>query len=196
MHLRGRRTRCGSAARRARGALRARDDLRLLFASEQPTRLGNARYGSPARPFTGYARLVEAPGKATILVADDEPMLLRLVERILTVNGFRVFTASDGEKAVAQLQAAEDTAPVQAVVLDLAMPPEGGAKALDRLLALRPQLGVVVTSGVQPEPGLRALLEARGGVFLQKPFAPDALLHAVENALAARPAGSSGPDVV
>lgn len=139
---------------------------------------------------------MEAPGKATILVADDETMLLRLVERILTVNGFRVFTASDGEKAVAQLQAAEDTAPVQAVVLDLAMPPEGGAKALDRLLALRPQLGVVVTSGVQPEPGLRALLEARGGVFLQKPFAPDALLHAVENALAARPAGSSGPDVV
>lgn len=129
---------------------------------------------------------MEVPGKAAVLVADDEPMLLRLVQRILSSHGWTVIVAPDGDAARDQLLASEATAPVQAVVLDIAMPPDGGAAIMERLLALRPDLGVVLTSGVAPPTELRARLDAHGGVFLQKPFGPDALLHAVEKALGGR----------
>jgi len=129
---------------------------------------------------------VEVPGNAAVLVADDEPMLLRLVQRILSAHGWTVIAAADGDEARERLLAAEASAPVQAIVLDVAMPPDGGAAAMERLLALRPDLGVVLTSGVSPPAELRARLDAHGGIFLQKPFGPDALLHAVEQALCGR----------
>lgn len=132
------------------------------------------------------------PGKATVLVVDDEPMLLRLMQRILSHQGWSVTVAADGDEARERLLAAEATAPIHAVVLDLAMPPDGGAAILERLLTFRPDLGVVLTSGVALPFALRARLDAQGGVFLQKPFAPDALQHALEKALAGRlPAGAA-----
>lgn len=128
-----------------------------------------------------------SPENAAILVADDEPMLLRLVQRILSVHGWTVVTAANGDEAHQQLVAAEATdAPVQAVILDVAMPPDGGVATLERLLALRPDLGVVLTSGAAPSSDLRARLGAHGGIFLQKPFGPEMLVHALKNALGER----------
>jgi DNA-binding NtrC family response regulator len=67
------------------------------------------------------------------------------------------------------------------------------------MLARRPDLGVIVISGVSPNPSLRELLTKWGGVFLAKPFAPDELVQAVEGALKAsasrRPRSPSGSGV-
>ena len=111
-------------------------------------------------------------GGRGILVADDEPLLRRLIDRVLRERGFEVTAAPSGER-------------LAVVVVDVGMPPHGGAVALEAMLARRPDLGVIVISGVSPNPALRELLRTWGGVFLSKPFAPDELVRAVNDALEA-----------
>lgn len=125
---------------------------------------------------------VEDRGRGGVIVADDEPLVRRLTSRVLENAGFQVVAVADGDAA---LQASErDEKGIRAVVLDLRMPPRGGAATLAELLRRRPGLGVVLTSGVAPEPAVSALLAQHKGVFLHKPFAPAALVRAVEQVLA------------
>ncbi len=70
------------------------------------------------------------------------------------------------------------------MILDLSLPPAGGGALLERMIAARPELGVVMVSGLAPEPALRERLASLGGVFVAKPFAPKALIAALETALA------------
>lgn len=114
-----------------------------------------------------------APAGPAVLIADDEPMLRRLMKRVLESNGFRVVTAADGDEALAAL--ANDPVGIGVVVIDLVMPPLGGLETLTRMQKIRPDVGIVFTSGLPPEPAVDALVARHRAVFLQKPFAPDAL---------------------
>jgi DNA-binding NtrC family response regulator len=125
----------------------------------------------------------ESGGKG-VLVADDEPLLRRLIDRVLRSRGFEVTAVGDGRAAVECITAPGGERLAVALV-DVGMPPEGGAAALEVILARRPDLGVIVTSGISPDLALRELLRTWGGVFLAKPFAPDDLVRAVEEALEA-----------
>lgn len=121
-----------------------------------------------------------------MLVADDEPLLQRLVQRILAGAGYPVAVAGDGDAAVRCVEQGADGRRIEAVVLDVAMPPCGGDDALARIVALRPDVGIVVTSGAALAPGLRAALDRHEGVFLQKPFAAEALIGAIGESLRRR----------
>ncbi len=63
------------------------------------------------------------------------------------------------------------------------MPPDGAPEVLRRMLARRPDLGVVFTSGLPLEPAVEALLAAQQGVFLLKPFSPLLLQSTVADLL-------------
>ncbi len=115
-----------------------------------------------------------------VLVADDEPLLRRLMVRVLESDGLKVMAVENGDDAVRAC--ADSASSIAVIVLDVTMP-GGGAEGLARVLKARPGLGVVVTSGAAPEAALRERLSAAGGHFLQKPFAPDALRRAVRDAL-------------
>lgn len=114
---------------------------------------------------------------ATILVADDEAILQRLLRRVLERAGFGVVVVGDGDAALAAVAA--DPGRFAALVLDVTMPPHGGEATLERMLELRPDLPVVLVSGAEMGRSLAERLHACGGRFLPKPFAPDALLDAV-----------------
>lgn len=117
-----------------------------------------------------------------VLIADDDDLLRRLMQRVLEAGGMRVLTASDGDAAHAVLAAAP--ADVAVVVLDLVMPPHAGAATVQRLLAARPGVGLVLTSGLPPDAAVSELLARHDGVFLRKPFAPQDLRAAVGDLLA------------
>ncbi|HTF32995.1 MAG TPA: response regulator [Myxococcota bacterium] len=123
-------------------------------------------------------------GARGVLVADDEPLLRRLIDRVLRGRGFEVTAVGDGDAAIACITA-PGSEKLAVAVVDVGMPPRGGAAALEAILAQRPDLGVIMISGVSPDLALRELLSTWGGVFLAKPFAPDALVRAVEDALGA-----------
>ena len=122
-------------------------------------------------------------GARGVLVADDEPLLRRLIDRVLRGRGFEVTAVGDGDAAI-ECVTAPGGERLAVAVVDVGMPPHGGAAALETILAERPDLGVIVISGVSPDPALRELLTRWGGVFLAKPFAPDELVRAVDDALA------------
>ena len=121
------------------------------------------------------------PGSPSILVADDEPQLLRVLVRVLERNGYPVVAAADGDEAQRLFEAAPDE--VNVVVLDAAIDPHGSEAVLEQVVKLRPRVGVVVISGAALTDTMRKLILDNDGIFLRKPFPLQELLRAVEDSL-------------
>jgi CheY-like chemotaxis protein len=122
-----------------------------------------------------------------VLVVDDDPATLSLVERILA--DYRVSTARDGSEALAILCGAR---PVDLLITDFLMPVMTGSELVSQARAMRPDLSVLVITGhgqtlSTAEPGWWGV-EAH----VAKPFQRDVLLSAVERLIGpARPGGTS-----
>jgi PAS domain S-box-containing protein len=116
-------------------------------------------------------------GDELVLVADDEPVVRRLVRTTLERHGYRVLEAGDGDEALALASAHE----VAAAVLDLSMPRRGGREALAAMRARRPGLPAVLMSGRLTGEDVGTARERL--VVLPKPFRPAELARAIRDAL-------------
>lgn len=118
--------------------------------------------------------------KAHVLIADDDPVIVRLLELNFRLAGFRVSTATRGDLAV---ERAVEVAP-DAIVLDVSMPGIDGYEACRRL---RNEHGmhvpiVLLTAHTPEEDSSRA--DALGvAAYMTKPFDPEALVAVVRSAL-------------
>jgi CheY-like chemotaxis protein len=121
-------------------------------------------------------------GAETILVVDDERMILEVTAETLRRLGYRTLTARNGQEAV-EIATTHD-GPIHLVLLDMSMPVMGGADAFPRIKALRPNTRVIVCTGFEQELVSSHLLDA-GGVnsFLLKPFRLSALAHEIRKVL-------------
>ena len=118
-------------------------------------------------------------GTATVLVVDDENLLLTMAETILSDFGYKVLTANNGQKALHVL--GENTHKVDLIVTDLVMPGMGGRELIERIRQSGLNIPVMCTSGyVLPEDK-----QASAG-YLQKPFTSSELLIKVKAALEAQ----------
>jgi CheY-like chemotaxis protein len=124
-----------------------------------------------------------APGRGTILLVDDEPMLLNLGRTVLQKVGYKVLLASDGEQAVDLYRRAG--AEIDLVILDRTMPRLSGRDTLRLMLQLNPQVRVLIASGYAVD---QLSAEEREHVrgFLAKPYSPDELVEAVRSVLEAK----------
>ena len=116
----------------------------------------------------------------TVLLAEDEEGVRALAFEFLTAAGYRVFVASDGQKA---LEIAETLGePIHVLVTDVVMPKMRGPELAKRMRNTRPDLKVVFMSGYleQNEGGEDFTGSA---TFLQKPFSKDVLVRQVGAAL-------------
>jgi two-component system response regulator GlrR len=118
--------------------------------------------------------------RTNILVVDDDPDLLRLMQIRLTAAGYTVSTAESGERALAQASVDRP----QLVVTDLRMGGMDGMALFEALRAGHPTMPVIILTahGTIPD----AVAAVQRGVFgyLTKPFDPKALLTEVGRALA------------
>jgi CheY-like chemotaxis protein len=108
------------------------------------------------------------PGGGRVLLADDEQTLREVGQRMLEQVGYVVETARNGEEALAKVLAAGE--PFDLVILDWNMPRMGGREACRAIRALRPDLRVILASGLAetaPPDELRA--DGFIGV-VQKPY--------------------------
>ena len=71
------------------------------------------------------------------------------------------------------------------MLLDVVLPPRGGAEVLDEVLERRPGLPFLLISGEQIDDALRQRVEGTKGRFIRKPFHPDAVLEAIGEATSA-----------
>ena len=119
----------------------------------------------------------ELHGTGTILVVDDEALMLTMADAILSDFGYRVLTASNGQKALQIL--AQPEPEIDLVITDLVMPGLGGRELLERIRQLGFVMPLVAMSGyVLPED------KQEQSTYLQKPFTSTDLLRKVRAALA------------
>lgn len=120
-------------------------------------------------------------GEETILLADDEELLRDIGKEILEEFGYTMVTAPDGETAL-QLYA-ERKQEISLVILDLMMPGMGGKQCLEQLLAMAPDVKVVIASGYSVNGHTKAALEAGAKGFIKKPFELKQMLKVVREVL-------------
>ena len=126
------------------------------------------------RPFAWH-------GVGEVLLADDEPTVRHVAARALQRLGFTVTPCANGREAVDIFGA--EPARWKLVVLDLTMPVMAGDEALERILAMRPEVAALLYSGYSEE-DVRDRFGSLGRVaFLPKPFTVRALSEAVRAVL-------------
>jgi len=120
-------------------------------------------------------------GKGRILLMDDEDLIRDLAGAMLSVLGYEVELAGDGDEAVELFQVAIDSSrPFDAVILDLTVPGGMGAKeAIQRLREIDPSVKAMVSSGYSNDP-IMADYESHGfnGV-VAKPYTPEEMSDAL-----------------
>ncbi len=116
--------------------------------------------------------------KTTILVADDDPQLLRLMTRNLQLEGYEVLAASDGQQALEQIEASTP----DLVLLDVMMPRLDGFSVCQRVREFSAVPIIIVTARGQDLDKVRGL-DLGADDYLTKPFNVDELLARVRAVL-------------
>jgi signal transduction histidine kinase len=116
-------------------------------------------------------------GTQTILMVDDEDLLLTMGHTILSAYGYRVLTANSGQKAL-DILSHSDT-PVDLVITDLVMPAMSGRELAEHIHQISPTTLILCTSGY-----VRPSNHEEESTYLQKPFTSQDLLIKVKTTLA------------
>jgi len=110
----------------------------------------------------------EAPSSLAVLLVDDEPVVLDLLEDLLSDSGFLVSRADNGAQALEMLAARA----FDAMLIDLKMPDMDGRRLYHAVCERRPSMAsrIVFTTGDLDRPDLMTFLDDTGAVLLRKPF--------------------------
>jgi len=119
-----------------------------------------------------------AGAKTRVLIVDDDPSVRNFLQMLLEVEGYEVFSAMDGNDALA----VQREHPAAVVVIDIFMPHAEGIETIVKLREEFPQAGIIVMSGGGVRSGVDYLAVARelgAARALKKPFGPQELIDAV-----------------
>jgi len=138
----------------------------------------------PAAVITKPEPQLEAPlGHETILLVDDERVILDVASRILKQLGYGVLLAREGQEALRLF--AERRQEIALVILDMVMPRLNGREVFRRLKEIDPQVRVLLSSGYSADGDAQAILNEGVIGFVQKPYLVNDLAQAVKRALQA-----------
>ncbi len=130
---------------------------------------------------TGAPARMERGGGEAILLVDDEKMVLQMAAMALRAYGHEVIEAENGEAALALW--AKEGCRVRLLLTDMVMPGMTGQELARRLLAEKPELRVIYSSGNCDSRLMRELHLEEGRNFVGKPYSIGALAGAVRRAL-------------
>ena len=125
-------------------------------------------------PYAGEAPAAPVSESRTVLLVDDDPLVLRVAERVLRRAGWTVLTAGSAEDALEILNGA----PCDLLISDVAMPGMDGVALARLALAHRPELPVILTSGYERGANDETFPGANV-TFLTKPYGQEELLDEV-----------------
>ena len=107
-------------------------------------------------------------GQETVLLVDDEDMIIDVGTRMLRKLGYQVFTARDGKEAIRIFTKHQDK--IDLIVLDMIMPQMGGGETFDRIKKIKPDVKVLLSSGFSINGQASEILNRGCNSFIQKPF--------------------------
>jgi PAS domain S-box-containing protein len=107
-------------------------------------------------------------GTGTVLLVDDEEMIVAVGQAMLQKLGYHVITANSGKEAINLLE--NMGGKVDLVILDMIMPGMDGGKTFDRIREIQPQMRVLLSSGYALNGQANAILNRGCNGFIQKPY--------------------------
>jgi CheY-like chemotaxis protein len=123
-------------------------------------------------------------GAPSVLIVEDEPLLLMLAAETMRDAGYDVFEAGEGKSALSIL---ETNPGIDLLLSDIKMPGMNGYQLAEAGLALRPNLKVLLMTGYAQDPVPRQMTDA-GVRVLYKPFDIDQLPSVAGEILSRKPA--------
>jgi len=123
---------------------------------------------------------IHNPAKGKVLIVDDAPDTLEIIQKLLRFEGYDVITASTGEEGVGKV---EEEKP-EVVLMDISLPGIDGTEALKRIRKVDPlQCVIMLTAFATLDNAVQALKEGASD-FVKKPFENEHLIHIVNQCLA------------
>lgn len=107
-------------------------------------------------------------GEATVLLVDDEQMIIEVGQELLASLGYSVLTALGGKEAIDTYNKHKDD--IDLVILDMIMPDISGGETYDRLKEINPAIKVLLSSGYSINGRAVEILNRGCSGFIQKPF--------------------------
>ncbi len=120
-------------------------------------------------------------GHETILLVDDENMIIDVEKQMLEMMGYKVLTAKSGKEAIVIYKQNMDK--IDMVVLDMIMPDIGGSEVYDGLKKINPEIKVLLSSGYSIDGLATEILNQGCNGFIQKPFSINKLSHKLRKIL-------------
>jgi DNA-binding NtrC family response regulator len=122
-----------------------------------------------------------AQGRHTILIVEDELLMLRLLENFFAQHGYHVLVAADGEQAIEIYRWYRRR--IDAVLLDIRLPKITGEEVLRRMKEENAAVKVVIASGYLDADIKNQTAFAGVKHFVNKPYVLDELLEVFQNVI-------------
>ena len=120
-------------------------------------------------------------GAETILLVDDEEMIIKIGKTMLEKLGYKVMIAKGGQEAIDLYRQTPDQ--IDIVILDMVMPDKSGGETYNRLKEVSPNVKVLLSSGYSADGQAKKILKRGCDGFIQKPFTIKALSQKVRDVL-------------
>jgi CheY-like chemotaxis protein len=130
-------------------------------------------------------------GTETILVAEDDKDLRRLIRMVLSEKGYSLIEAVDGDDAVEKFR--ERRNGIHLLLFDVIMPNKNGKEAYDEIRAMQPDIKVLFTSAYPVEIVQKRGILEEGMPFISKPVAPPLLMKTIRDILDGKASGEAKP---
>ncbi len=122
-------------------------------------------------------------GSGTILIVEDEELVMLSSKIMLEKCGYRVLTASDGNNALLRFR--ENIDAIDLVLIDLFMPGLSGEQVVEFMIMLKPGLRVIYASGYSMDEAWLNSAAEKGYFFIMKPYVISELSSLLNAALPA-----------
>ena len=120
-------------------------------------------------------------GDETILIVDDEQVIVEITSQILEAFGYTTLKAFNGLEAVEIVRS--NQCKIDLIMLDLKMPVMSGVEAFHLIKKMKPNLKIIICSGYELNAAAKELVHYNMDMFLRKPFGVRELLPAVRNTI-------------
>jgi two-component system cell cycle sensor histidine kinase/response regulator CckA len=137
-------------------------------------------FTDPSRKeFKAKIRYSSCQGK-TILLIDDEEMVIKISEMMLKKLGYKVLKAHNGHEGLQLFKTSKST--IDLIISDLEMPKMNGKEVLDKLREIDPQIKVMLSSGALADTDEQYVINEGFNGFLKKPYSITTLCEKMSEA--------------
>jgi two-component system cell cycle sensor histidine kinase/response regulator CckA len=120
-------------------------------------------------------------GTETILVVEDEELLVDLLKTVFETKGYQVLTAKDGLEALDVYE--QHGKEIDIILMDIGLPKLSGWEVLQRMKEMNSKVRIILASGYIDPHSKSEILKAGAKYFIQKPYVLKEVLQRVREVL-------------